>query len=100
MMEDGKGSTSWAVSRGVQVGFLVGLLALWYVATNYWGVSRVLLPEPVAVFRQFIDILTSGEFVDDLKVTLGEVAAAFALSSTIGLTLGYLISRSQYAIRV
>jgi ABC-type nitrate/sulfonate/bicarbonate transport system permease component len=84
----------------VQVGFLVGLLALWYVATNYWGVSRVLLPEPVAVFRQFVDILTSGEFVDDLKMTLGEVAVAFMLSSTAGLTLGYLISRSQYAIRV
>jgi ABC-type nitrate/sulfonate/bicarbonate transport system permease component len=99
-MENGKRGTSWAVSRSVQVGFLVGLLALWYVATNYWGVSRVLLPEPVAVFRQFVDILTSGEFVDDLKITLGEVAVAFMLSSTAGLTLGYLISRSQYAIRV
>jgi ABC-type nitrate/sulfonate/bicarbonate transport system permease component len=100
MAENGRRDAAWAISRGVQVGFLVGLLALWYVATNYWGVSHVLLPEPVAVFRQFADILTSGEFVDDLKITLGEVAAAFALSSTTGLTLGYLISRSQYAIRV
>jgi ABC-type nitrate/sulfonate/bicarbonate transport system permease component len=100
MAADGKRDGARAVSRGVQIGFLIALLVLWYVSTNYWGVSGVLLPEPVAVFWQFVDILTSGEFIDDLQVTLGEVGAAFTLSVTTGLTLGYLISRSPYAIRV
>jgi ABC-type nitrate/sulfonate/bicarbonate transport system permease component len=95
-----KRDAAWTVSRGVQVGFLVGLLVLWYVSTNYWGVSHLLLPEPVKVFWQFVDIIKTGEFVDDLKITLGEVATAFTLSCTTGLTLGYLISRSPYAIRV
>jgi len=88
------------VSRLVQVGFLVGLLALWYLATTRWGVSRILLPNPVVVYHQFIDILSTGEFWPDLRVTLTELAIAFAISSTSGIALGYLISRSQYLIRV
>ena len=100
MAQNGKRDAAWAVSRGVQVAFLVGLLALWYVSTNYWRVSHLLLPEPVQVFWQFIYILKTGEFVDDLKITLGELATAFTFSCSTGLILGYLISRSQYAIRV
>jgi ABC-type nitrate/sulfonate/bicarbonate transport system permease component len=95
----GKRDAAWA-GRAVQVGFLVVLLLLWYVSTNYWGVSHLLLPEPVQVFWQLVDILKTGEFIGDLKVTLGELASAFALSCSTGLVLGYLISRSQYLIRV
>jgi ABC-type nitrate/sulfonate/bicarbonate transport system permease component len=99
-MADSKRDKAWGISRGVQVAFLVGLLTLWYVSTNYWGVSHLLLPEPTAVFWQFVDLIRTGEYIDDLQVTLYEVAVAFALSCTSGLLLGYLISRSQYAIRV
>jgi ABC-type nitrate/sulfonate/bicarbonate transport system permease component len=88
------------VSRLVQVAFLLGLLTLWYLATARWGVSHLLLPNPVAVWHQFVDVLVSGEFWPDLRVTLTELAVAFAISSTTGITLGYLISRSQYVIRV
>jgi ABC-type nitrate/sulfonate/bicarbonate transport system permease component len=88
------------VSRLVQLGFLVGLLVLWYLATTRWGVSRILLPNPVAVYHQLVDVLTSGEFLPDLRVTLMELVIAFAISCTGGVALGYLISRSQYLIRV
>jgi ABC-type nitrate/sulfonate/bicarbonate transport system permease component len=88
------------VSRLVQVGFLAGLLALWYLATTRWGVSQILLPNPFVVYHQFVDILSTGEFWPDLRVTLTELAVAFAISSTSGIALGYLISRSQYLIRV
>ena len=100
MFGNGKRDVAQMASRAVQIGFLVVLLTLWFVATNYWGVSHVLLPEPVQVFWQFVDIVRTGEFTDDLQITLGEVASAFTLSCTTGLLLGYLISRSQYAIRV
>src|SRR6185437_76466 len=36
----------------------------------------------------------------DLRVTLTELAAAFAIAATSGVTIGYLVSRSQYLIRV
>jgi ABC-type nitrate/sulfonate/bicarbonate transport system permease component len=88
------------VSRLVQAAFVIGLLALWYLATTRWGVSHLLLPNPLLVWREFVDVLSSGEFLPDLAVTLGELAIAFLISSFSGVTVGYLISRSQYLIRV
>jgi ABC-type nitrate/sulfonate/bicarbonate transport system permease component len=87
-------------SRGVQIGFVIILVALWYFGTTYWGISRVLLPNPVKVWDELKDVLASGEFLPDLQVTLTEVAIAFAISCTSGVTLGYLISRSPYLVRV
>jgi len=88
------------LSRLVQVGFAVFLLAAWYVATTWGEVSHLLLPNPVNVWHQLVSILASGEFVPDLRVTLGELAIAFAIAMSLGITLGYLISRSPYAIKV
>jgi ABC-type nitrate/sulfonate/bicarbonate transport system permease component len=87
-------------SRAVQLGFLLALLALWYLATNRWGVNRLLLPNPIDVWYQLLDVLRTGEFWPDLRVTLTELAAAFALSMTSGLTVGYFVSRTRYSIRV
>jgi ABC-type nitrate/sulfonate/bicarbonate transport system permease component len=88
------------LSRGVQIGFLLGLIALWYFATAVWGISQILLPNPVNVWRELEDVVRTGEFLPDLQVTLGEVAMAFLISCTSGVMLGYLTSRSQYSIRV
>jgi ABC-type nitrate/sulfonate/bicarbonate transport system permease component len=87
-------------SRAVQVTFLVVLVVLWYLATTRWRVSPLLLPNPVLVWNNFWDIIRTGEFLGDLRVTLTELAIAFAISSTSGVIVGYLISRTQYRIRV
>jgi len=87
-------------SLSVQVGFLVALVALWYLGTAYWGISRILLPNPVNVWAELKDILASGEYLPDLRVTLTELAAAFAISCTAGITHGFFISRSPYLIKV
>jgi len=88
------------LSRGVQIGFLLGLIALWYFGTAVWGINQILLPNPINVWHELEDVIRSGEFLPDLQVTLTEVAVAFVLSCTSGVTLGYLISRSHYSIRV
>lgn len=87
-------------SRAVQIGFIVGLLTLWYLGTAYWGISPLLLPNPVKVWHELKDVLGSGEYLPDLQITLTELAVAFSISCTSGVTLGYLISRSQYLIKV
>ena len=86
-------------SRLVQLAFLIVLMTLWYLATTKWGVSHLLLPNPVRVYDELKDVLGSGEYVPDLKITLTELAVAFAMSSVGGITLGYVLSRSQYLIR-
>jgi ABC-type nitrate/sulfonate/bicarbonate transport system permease component len=87
-------------SRAVQVTFLIVLIVLWYLATTRWRVSPLLLPNPVLVWDNFWDILTTGEFIGDLRVTLTELVVAFAIAAVSGVVVGYLISRSQYRIRV
>jgi ABC-type nitrate/sulfonate/bicarbonate transport system permease component len=87
-------------SRLVQAGFVLVLIVLWYFATNRWGVSHLLLPNPVNVWHELVDILKSGEYLGDLRVTLSELAAAFAISTISGVTIGFFISRSPYLIRV
>jgi ABC-type nitrate/sulfonate/bicarbonate transport system permease component len=99
MARRGDGSQSLG-SRAVQIGFLAGLLALWYLATTRWGVNRLLLPNPVAVWQQLVDVLRSGEYLPDLRVTLTELAVAFVLAMTSGTIVGFFVSRTRYTIRV
>lgn len=87
-------------SRALQVGFLLVLLLLWYLATNDWGVNHLLLPNPVAVWHEFVDLLKSGAYLPDLRITATEFAAAFALATAGGTVTGYFVSRSPYLIRV
>jgi ABC-type nitrate/sulfonate/bicarbonate transport system permease component len=87
-------------SHLVQAGFLLAVLILWYLATNRWGVNRLLLPNPISVWHQLLDVLRTGEYLPDLRVTLTELAVAFVLAMTSGTIVGYFVSRSRYAIRV
>jgi ABC-type nitrate/sulfonate/bicarbonate transport system permease component len=87
-------------SRAVQFGFLAALLVLWYFATNDWGVNRLLLPNPVAVWHQFVALLASSQYLPDLRVTASEFAVAFAMSTISGTVTGYFVGRSRYWTRV
>jgi ABC-type nitrate/sulfonate/bicarbonate transport system permease component len=87
-------------SRLVQIGFLAGMLALWYLATTRWGVNRLLLPNQIAVWQQLLDVLRSGEYLPDLRVTLTELAVAFVLAMTSGTLVGFFVSRTRYTIQV
>ena len=88
------------LGRLVQAAFLIAMLTMWHLATTRWGVSRLLLPSPARVYEELKDVLRSGEFVGDLRVTLTELAVAFAISSVGGVTLGFLLSGSPYLVRV
>jgi ABC-type nitrate/sulfonate/bicarbonate transport system permease component len=88
------------VSHLLQLGFVVGLLLVWYLATTQWGVSHLLLPNPVNVWHQLVEVIRTGAFIPDLLVTLKELLIAFAIATSLGVTLGYLIARSSYTIKV
>jgi ABC-type nitrate/sulfonate/bicarbonate transport system permease component len=99
-MERRRERTVRIASRAVQLGFLLGLFLLWYLATNVWGVNHLLLPDPIAVWHQFVDVVESGAYLPDLRVTASEFAAAFAMAVISGTVVGYFVSRSRYSIRV
>jgi ABC-type nitrate/sulfonate/bicarbonate transport system permease component len=87
-------------SRVTQVGFVLVLLWLWYAASNLWGVNALLLPKPQLVWLELVDILRSGEFWPDLLLTLSELAAAYAISLSLGLIVGFLVSLSPALVKV
>ncbi|HXS39936.1 MAG TPA: ABC transporter permease [Stellaceae bacterium] len=84
----------------VQLGILVAVLGAWYWATLPGGINHLLLPPPIPVFEGFWVLFTADSIWPDLLVTVREWVTAVLLASVSGCTLGYLISRSGYAVRV
>ena len=78
----------WA-SRAVQALFLIVLISLWTFATTLGHVSPILLPNPLAVLNELVDVLKSGEYIGDLRVTLTELAFAFAISVISSTLIAY-----------
>lgn len=87
-------------SRLVQVGFLIAVGLAWYLAVHVGHVNRLLLPDPVKVWHQLVNVIVTGDFVSDLRVTATELVVAVTVSTICGVTVGYAISRSPYFIRV
>ena len=87
-------------ARLAQIAFILGIVALWYLSTNVWGINSLLLPKPQLVAAELAEILKSGEFWPDLLLTLSELAAAFSISMSLGLTIGFLVSRSPELLKV
>jgi len=93
-------SSSRLMQRLVQLGLLLALLVAWYWATLPGGINQLLLPPPGPVFRDFWVLLTTSSIWPDLAVTVREWIAAFLIATIGGCSLGYIISRSGYAVRV
>jgi len=93
-------SGSRLAQRTVQLGFLVLVGLAWQITAIRGGVSPLLLPPPAAVYREFLSLLKTGMFWPDLKVTLYELSVAFSIAAVAGSAIGYVVSRSGYAIRV
>jgi ABC-type nitrate/sulfonate/bicarbonate transport system permease component len=63
-------------------------------------VSPLLLPPLAAVWREFLLLVRTANFWPDLRVTLLELVVAFLIAALAGNAIGYLVSRSSYAVRV
>jgi ABC-type nitrate/sulfonate/bicarbonate transport system permease component len=86
--------------RLVQLFVLVAILALWEYATANGRINPLLLPSLNVVSNEFLGMLTTGAFWPDLRVTVYELVVAFALASTGGCLVGFLVARSGYTVRV
>jgi len=86
--------------RLVQLGILIAILVAWYWATLPGHVHPLLLAAPAPVFRNFWILLTTKSIWPDLLVTVREWVTAFLIAAIGGCSLGYVISRSGYSVRV
>lgn len=75
----------------------LALLLLWQVATSAGWLAPQILPTPLTVGSTFIDLVTSGDIVTGLAISLRRIAVGFAFGATIGLVLGIALGRSKHA---
>lgn len=86
--------------RLVQFAFLVAVLLAWQIATSRGHVSALLLPPLGSVYRDFLTLLSTGQFWPDLGTTLYELVVAFLIAAIAGTVIGYAVSRSGYSVKV
>ncbi len=93
-------SGSRLAQRLIQLGVLLVILGAWYWGTLPGRINPLLLPPPAPVFRNFWVLLTTSSIWPDLFVTVREWVTAFLIAAVSGCSLGYIISRSGYAVKV
>jgi ABC-type nitrate/sulfonate/bicarbonate transport system permease component len=87
------------LTRLVQFGFLAGIVLIWHALTATGSVNPLILPSVPSVWTQFEKLIASGAYWPHLQVTLYEYLVAMCIFIPTGLTIGYLVSRSRYAVR-
>jgi ABC-type nitrate/sulfonate/bicarbonate transport system permease component len=94
------GKRARRLSLLTKLGALAIVVLAWYGLTVTQIVSPFFLPNPVEVFWSFLNILTSGQALPDLRVTFLEFAIAGPIAVVLGTLVGYLISITGYSTRV
>ena len=71
------------------------LLLAWELASRSGKLSVRVLPEPLSVFRAFVDLARSGELWADLKASTARALIGLAIGGGLGLLLGLLNGLSR-----
>ncbi|OCT12995.1 ABC transporter permease [Paenibacillus pectinilyticus] len=71
-------------------GWIVPIIVMivWQAAGTYGIVPTSLLPTPLAILKQFVDLAASGKLWHNLEISLYRAALGFLLGGSIGLLLG------------
>ena len=82
----------------------VAFIALWQGVHAIGLFSPIILPPPVAVFRDILlvgtNLATGGYMLAALWITLQEVALGFVIAIAVGFTLGVIVGESSFGERV
>lgn len=90
----------FTVPRLIQFGFVIAVFAIWYVSTATHSISHLFLPPLDSVYAELLRILREGEVMTALRTTLGTVAVAYCVSVTLGISIGFGVTRSTYLMRL
>ena len=79
-----------------QLGILVALLVLWQFAVTD-AIAAVFQP-PDLVAAKLYELLSHHDIYRHIYVTLSEIAIGYALGAGFGLSLGFILGRSQFPV--
>jgi ABC-type nitrate/sulfonate/bicarbonate transport system permease component len=86
--------------RLVQAGFVAAFLLAWYYAGHRGLVNPLLLPRIDSVYRDFVALVGTGQLLGNLRTTMYELAAAYAIAVVAGTGVGYAVGSSRFRTRV
>jgi sulfonate transport system permease protein len=72
----------------------LALLALWQVTTSAGWLAPQILPTPATVAATFVDLITGGDILDSLAISLRRITLGFAIGTVVGLPIGIVLGRS------
>jgi NitT/TauT family transport system permease protein len=77
---------------------VLALFALWEIAARFW-IDPMFMSPPSRVVASLGDLFDTQGVPGALRITLGELAIAFAISVVIGLTVGLAVGLSRFGNR-
>jgi ABC-type nitrate/sulfonate/bicarbonate transport system permease component len=86
-------------ARLVQAVFAVAALPVWFLVTRLGVISPLFLPAPNAVWKALVALVHTDEFWVAIRVTLGSIAAAYAMAAVLGIICGWLLTRSTLLMK-
>ncbi|SFU87338.1 ABC transporter permease [Alicyclobacillus macrosporangiidus] len=72
------------------------VLALWQVASSLGWAPETLLPSPVNIVRALADLVSTGELVHDIEISLLRALFGFLLGGTLGFAFGMAAGLSKH----
>ena len=90
----------WLLARpGVaRLGIVILLFAIWEIAARFF-VDKIFLSPPSQVFSQLGALFATNGVPQALRITVFELAAAFAISVVIGLAVGLAVGLQRFTYR-
>jgi NitT/TauT family transport system permease protein len=82
----------------VRLGVVILLLVAWEIAAR-WYIDQMFIAPPSRVFGSLTSVLETNGVPAALRITLFELAVAFAISVAIGLSVGLVVGLQPFARR-
>ena len=80
----------------ISLGTIAAIIFIWFLVSNFSGISSIILPTPQAVWMSFVDLCTKGYGTNKdtlalhMGVSMGRLMSAFGLAIVTAVPLGLL----------
>jgi NitT/TauT family transport system permease protein len=80
----------------LRLAIILGVLAVWEFLSHSGWLYRDVVPSLLAIGRELVALLASGEYYFNLAVTAGEIGVALAVGGLSGLAVGILLGGNRF----
>ncbi|MFM9883869.1 MAG: ABC transporter permease [Burkholderiales bacterium] len=94
-MKTGRFDISWLSTPAL----LAAFVAVWHFYVQWSGVSKFIIPPPIAVWESLLDLISSPSTLRHTWITLYETLAGFVIACIVGVGLGTVLGKTPWLER-